>query len=315
MLKFYLFVADNTPEVSNDLILTYNMNGDSYLYTVKLPIDIKSAEAPISVSSVSMSPEVITPGSKAKLTLAIKNLAKSSNVRDVQVSLYLDPVIASTTIVSDIPFVTTSSNKKSLDRIMPGQTSEFTFELLAYPEAESKVYKLPVIISYKDDAGNNYSTTYLVGVQINSKPDLLLNIDSSSLNKKVQQGDVVFNIINKGVNNMKLMTITLNAGESYDVLDATNTIYIGKVDSDDFQTAKFNVKTTETENVKFNVTLEYRDALNNEFTDNRVVDYVLREPLDGNGGSPATTIIVLIVIAAGIFFWFRKRKKNKETKK
>ncbi|PIN79971.1 hypothetical protein COV13_04415 [Candidatus Woesearchaeota archaeon CG10_big_fil_rev_8_21_14_0_10_32_9] len=291
------------------------MTGDSSVYTAKLPIDIKSAEAPISVSSVSMTPEVITPGSKAKLTIAVKNLAKSSNVRDVQVSLYLDPIIASTTIVSDIPFITTTSNKKSLDRITPGQTSEFTFELVAYPEAESKVYKLPVIISYKDDAGNNYSTTYLVGVQVNSKPDLILNIDSSSLNKNVQQGDVIFNIINKGVNNMKLMTITLNAADGYELLDASNIIYIGGVDSDDFQTANFNVKTTETNVVKFNVTLDYRDALNNEFTDNRLVEYVLREPLDGNGGSPLITIIVILVIAAGIFFWVRKRKKNKELKK
>lgn len=314
LLKYEVFVADDAPVGSRDLMLQYTMDGDSNVYNIKIPIDVKSAEAPISVSSVSMDPKVITPGNNAKLTVAVKNLAKSSNVRDVQVALYLEPVISSATVVTDLPFISVNSNKKSIDRIVPGQTSEFNFELMAYPEAESKIYKLPVIISYKDDFGNNYSTTYLVGVQVNSKPELLLNIESSTVNKNSAQGEVVFNVINKGVNNMKLMTITLNPSEDYEVADPSNTVYLGKVDSDDFQSAKFNVMSKAQEVIKYNVTLEYRDALNNEFTDNRIVEYTLREPANGGGGSPVVTIIIVLLIAAGIFFWVRKRKKNKESK-
>ncbi len=309
LIKYELFVAENTPEGSRDLLVNVKMDGASSVLRTRLPIDIKSAEAPISVSSVSLNPEILVPGKKSKLTVAVRNLAKSTNVRDVQVSLYLDPIIASTTIVADIPFVTTTSNRKSTDRIAPGQTSEFSFELLAYPDAESKIYKLPVIISYKDDSGNNYSLTYMVGVQVNSKPELLLNVDSSSISKSLRQGEVVFSVVNKGVNNLKLMSITLNEGEGYEVTDTSNMLYIGKLDSDDFETAKFNVKVSpQTSVVNYNITLDYRDALNNEFSDNRNVEYVLRESVNGNGGNSLITIVVMLVLAAGIFVWFRKRK-------
>jgi len=243
--------------------------------------------------------------------MTIENLARSSSIRKVDVVLSLTPIVGTTVI--DLPFVTVNSgNEKSIDRIAPGDSATFSFELATYPSAQAMLYKLPVTINYYDDAGTQYTKELLIGLEVNAKSDLLVNLENAELNTAVQSGSVLFNVINRGTSNVKLMTFSLEPSSDYEIMSPSNEVYLGNIDSDDFQTAKFDVKTTKTDAVTFKVKLTYKDALNNEFVELYDVVYTLREPASTGKSSSFLWIVIVIVVVIVGFVWFKRRKnKNK----
>jgi LPXTG-motif cell wall-anchored protein len=205
-----------------------------------------------------------------------------------------------------------SGNEKTIDRILPGESAEFSFDLAAYPSATAAIYKLPILISYYDDTGTKFTSTILVGVEVNSKPDILVNIESSDLNKKVKTGNVLFNVVNKGTTGVKLLTFTLMPSNDYTLLSPSSEVYLGKIDSDDFQTAKLNIQTAKTDTLTFKVKLTYKDSLNKEYTEIRDVTYTLNEQAKTGGSSTFVWFIVIVVLIVGGIVWYRRsRNKNK----
>ncbi|MGV8161752.1 MAG: COG1361 S-layer family protein [Candidatus Nanoarchaeia archaeon] len=308
--KYKIKVADSAPEGENEILIKYSSGSNNLEIIGKIKIDVKSAETPISVNSIEISPAPLSPGGKATLTLKVDNIARSSNIRNVDVKLQITTITSATTIV-DLPFVTVNSgNEQTIDRIAPGESAEFKFDIAAYPDAEAKIYKLPVTISYYDDTGREYEKTLLVGVEVNAKPDLLVTLESTDLNTKIKSGDVLFNIINKGTTNVKLMTITLEDSEGYSVLSPSNDLYLGNIDSDDFETARFNVETIGEGELTFVVKLTYKDALNNEFAQNYNVEYILREQAVQKKGSLMWVLLIIILVVV-VVVWVRRRNRRK----
>lgn len=309
-IKYKVKVSESVADGPNDLMIKYSIGSTSIESTTKISLDVKSTETAISIKDIELSPAPVEAGGKTTLSFNVENLAKSSSIRNVDVTVEVVTLISGTTLV-DLPFVTVNSgNQKSIDRIGPGQAGEFVFDLAVYPEAESKIYKLPVTVSYYDDTGRQYEKTILVGVEVNAKPDLLVTLDSSDINVNVNTGDVLFNIINRGTSNVKLMTITLKESEQYEVLSPSNQLYLGNIDSDDFETARFNIKSNEKEDVSFEIELKYKDSLNSEFTEIHTVDYHMKAP-EKQKKSPFSFVFIVIVILAVGIFWYRRRNKRK----
>jgi LPXTG-motif cell wall-anchored protein len=313
--KYTLKVSNSVVDGPNDINFEYTIgNQPGVTSTAKVSIDVKSAETPISVSGMTINPSPLSPGGKTTLSLNIRNMAKSSNIRNVAVALQLTPIISGTTVV-DLPFVTVNSgNDKSVDRILPGQSADFSFDLAAYPSAVAGLYKLPILISYYDDTGTKFTTTILAGIEVNAKSDILVNVESSDLNKKMKSGNVLFNIVNRGTTGVKLMTLSLEPSADYKTLPPSSEVYIGKIDSDDFQTAKFNVQTTKSDNVTFKIKLTYKDSLNNEYTEIHSVTYQLNEPAKTGSSSSFIWFIVVVVLIVGGIVWYRRNKNKNKNK-
>ncbi len=309
--KYTIKVSEDVADGPNNLMIKYTVgNMNSVVSTARISLDVKSTETAVSVRDISINPAPVEAGGKTKLSFNVVNLAKSSSIRNVDVTVQVTPVLSGTTLL-DLPFVTVNSgNQKSIDRIGPGQSGNFEFDLAVYPEAESKIYKLPVTVSYYDDTGRQYNRTILVGVEINAEPDLLVTLESSDINSKVSNGDVLFNIINRGTSNVKLMTFTLKESDQYEIVSPSNQLYLGNIDSDDFETARFSVKSKGSGEIDFNVELKYKDSLNNEFTEIHNVKYVLKEPEVQKKGSFSWILLLLIVVIVG-FVWYRRRNKRR----
>jgi hypothetical protein len=120
----------------------------------------------------------------------------------------------------------------------------------------------------------------------------------------------LFNVVNRGTSNVKLMTFTLESSKDYKVLSPSQEVYLGKVDSDDFQTAKYDVKVSAKDNVTFLITLKYKDSLNNEFTEKHEVVYNLVEPLAQKKSSTGTIFLVVVIIVIIGFVIYRRRKNR-----
>jgi len=266
VLRYRFKVANNVVEGFNELMFEHSMSGfPGVVSTSNLRLDVKSTEVPITISSVRLNPDPVEPGQRADLTLAVNNLALSSNLRDVSVTLQL--ISSTPTGIIELPFAPVdSTNKKSVGRILPGQTTEFKFSLVTYPNADSMIYKVPVLISYFDDVGRRYDVTTFISINVNSEPDLRVLIESISVDTHVRQGEVMFDIINKGISDVKLLSVQLDDSESMEVTSASRWEYLGDVDSDDFKTARFKIAVkNNVEVVTFPIILTFRDSLNNEF--------------------------------------------------
>ena len=211
-----------------------------------------------------------------------------------------------------MPFIPKgSSSSKSISELFAHETSVVEFSLVAYPSADSKLYKIPLTIKYTDDKGFNYTKSELIGISINTKPELLVTLENTELNKQVVEGKITINLINKGLNDIKFVTVTLLPTEEYDTLSASNIIYVGNIDSDDFETADFKIKTNNiTDKTTIKAKIEYRDAFNTIHESQESILLLLQEPQQQKNGIITKIIIGVLIVGIIIYFVLRKKKQR-----
>ncbi|MCF7866060.1 COG1361 S-layer family protein [Candidatus Woesearchaeota archaeon] len=331
LIQYSVRVDPSAPQ-GTSYILIKTTKQDTYGYEAveRLPITIRTTDTPISVSSIKLEGKQLAPGESSTLKIGIKNLAKATTVRDLSVTLGLTPVYSATGLIADLPFVPINSgSQKTVDKIKPGQTAEFDFEIAAYPDAESKMYKLPIQVSYRDEIGTQYNKTIITGLEVNSQPELMVILDQIDINTEKLSGELILSVTNKGISDLKLMTITLKESQQYEIVSSTNQVYIGNVDSDDFETANFEIqvkeddssellkdpsKAKETGTIKFPILVEYKDSLNKDYKQTYELEYTIRQPTVNNNSSGTTiAVIIIILIIVGVVV-FRKKKKAKKKK-
>jgi len=254
---------------------------------------------------------------KGLVDLKIKNLA-SGDLRDLGVRLNLEGVVIGTTLV-DIPLAPIGSSiEKKVSLVKSGETIGFLFTLQAYPDAAAGIYKVPVTITYVDGTGQEFEREDLISVVVNSEPDIMVSIDKTDLYAENARGEVTFAVTNKGLADIKLLTVSLDESDDY-VFQSNADVYVGNVDSDDYETADFTLRLKEGLNgdVVLPVTLTFKDAVNNDYVISEDVILTLLSSSDVNGGNNSrggTIVIVIVLLVLVIFFW-RRHKKCKAKKK
>jgi len=316
LVDFNLKVADNAVEGDNNLKIRYGFDLAS-TQEKNLDIFIQAKDATVSIESVQMNPEEISPGSDGTLTITVKNNAQST-MTDLSMKLQLQAIIGGTLV--DLPFAPIDSGtERRIYTLESGQSTEFTYDLRAYPDAVSKVYKIPFTLSYYDTLGNQKNTTDFVGVTVNGLPDISIIIDKTDIYKGTTTGTVDFKVINKGVSDVKFLNVILQKSSDFDLLSTSDTTYVGNLVSDDYQTAEYQIDVkSKSDKLTLPVMLQYRDSNNKYYEKNYnveldLVDSSKLNPKSGVGGSSWVIIIIILLIIGGIWYYFRrKNKKNKK---
>ncbi len=330
IVKYKVRVDNEAIEGTNKIWLKYRI-GDGKWITQEFEVDIETLDATLSVESVETIPEKIRPGESAKVKITIKNIADSV-IKDVSFKLDLtfstllsqfstttaDPMVAYTSL----PFAPlNSATEKKVRFIDPGKEHTFTYDLIVYMDAESRVYKVPIQIQYFDELDNQYTRNDIIGLVVGTQPDLSVVIDSSDLYLGKQSGDIAIKVINKGFSDVKFLDMVLESTDEYEILSSPE-VYMGNVDSDDYETAEFTIyckygeddKTVTERTVTLPLTLTYRDSNGELYTDKIELPLVLHSASKlgmGNGNSSMLVIIVVVaVIAFLVYRRFRKRKKK-----
>jgi len=299
---FRVRVDDNAISGINRLKIRYTTNSNSGLWIEQdLNIRVQSIGSDIQITSVTTEPEELVPGETGKLRIRIKNDA-ASTMRDIKLNLDLGDT--TTTTYPFIPVGTTSQQR--IGSLPPGQSSEFVYEIRPYPDALSKLYKIPLTLTYTDNQETEYTKTDLVGIIVNSKPDLDVVIDDFR-----NDGTVIFKIINKGLTNAKLLSLELLKNDDYSLVSQSSEEYIGDLDSDDFDTADFQINLLKPKS-SLPVKISYRDANNKLYEENFNLE-VKGSAQNTNGNtSTGTVIIILIIVAVVAFIIFKIVKKKKQ---
>jgi hypothetical protein len=265
------------------------------------------------IDSVSSVPGETGPGETSIIEIGIEN-NREDDVRDVSVSLNLE----------NVPFAPDqSSSEFSFDEIKDGKIRYATFKIKALNNAESGIYKIPIEVTYEEDEEIKQRNS-VISLTVNSEPIISASLEEGLL-LKGRENEMVVRIVNKGLSDIQFLELEVEKGSYYSLVSPEN-IYIGGLDSDDFDSAEFRIffKENSPTNLRIPVTMRYRDALNEEFQERINIDAKVysTEQAVQLGLIEQNNIITYVVIAAVLIIVYlvyrrirksRKRRKEKET--
>jgi len=214
------------------------------------------ALADLIVTTVDSEPKIIQPGDSATLTVTVKNLDED-DVENVRVKLDL----------TNLPFAPTKSGLEGyIKEIGENKERSVYFDIMTLSDAKTGVYKIPI----KIESNNTQTKEDVIALKIWSKPLVEVLIDSSEIVKAGQTGTIIIKIVNKGLTDVTFLNTRLLRSNSYEIL-SSDSVYIGNLDSDDYETVEFKlyikenpgtVKKLET----LPVYIEYKDLDNKLYT-------------------------------------------------
>jgi len=275
----------------------------AFIFILLIGISLASA---LTINSVSTSPDEVAPGEISKIRIEIVNNGDET-VTDVSVSLDLS-------IVPFAPF--DSSSEFSIDEIKKDRTKQADFEISALNDAKSGNYKIPVKISYTENGVLNTRQS-LISLLVNSEPIIEASVEDGLL-LKGQKNAITIKVVNKGLADVKFLEIEVGNSGSYTLLSPKK-VYIGDIDSNDFDSAEFQIffKETSPDKVNLLITVKYKDVTGKEYIyDDSLESKVYSQEQAISLGlitkSNTSTIIIVIVVIIVIFFIYRKIRNRRK---
>tara|TARA_Y100000310_G_scaffold341231_1_gene439725 strand:+ start:760 stop:1923 length:1164 start_codon:yes stop_codon:yes gene_type:complete len=298
-IEFTLLVADDVDleehELEVDVCVDGDCDGEEFIIKIK-------QDTSLVVDEISV-PDSFLIGKTGDVVVTLKNEG-DVDLEEIKVSLDLSG--------EDVPFSFEDSSEKVLDKLSSGDFEEFTFSLVVSKTAISGTYKVPLKIDYENTFGEEFSFENVVSLTVVADPELEISLGDDELIVG-QNEELTLHIINKGLGEARFLQVKVLEGADYDILSSRD-VYIGDVESDDFEVVNFRVFFYETE-ISFPVYIEYRDEENVLFSENvdlKPLVFTEEEAKafgiieDGNN----VWIVVLVVLVV-LFFWYRRRKKKK----
>lgn len=326
IVLYKLRVDERAIEGDNDLALMFKYDANSWAKTEDFTIRVQTIDAAISVESVKTTPEKLVPGNNAKLDIEIKNLA-DSYMKDVTLKLdltftqYLDYITTLTDAsgaYDTLPFAPlNSATEKRVTQIAPGQSKIVSYDLMTYSDADARVYKVPIILTFYDELGEQYVKNDIIGIVVGAEPEMDVVLDSYDVNAPGTAGSISIKFVNKGVTDLKFLNVELLEDGDYEITSAAKD-YVGNVDSDDYETADFRIylKDTAQDIVNIPVHVTYKDANNNDYAKDVELELKLLSAKErGVSERSNVGIIVFVLILLGVAYfiyrrWEKKRKKR-----
>ena len=260
---YKLFVSKSARQGTSDIKIKYKV--DNNLWTAKtFSIRIRSDQSLLTVEEIKTNPEKISPGSECIISLTLKNNG-DDDIKNVIVNLVPVQAIAQatgTTYVESVFSPYGDSTEKIIKFIEKGQSQTVEFKLIASSEAQLQPYKMPIQITYEDRMGASYSKDIYAGLVVQEDTDYVAVIEREEQIIENSKNKIYATISNKGKSKMNFVYVEVLPSEDYVIL-STPGIYLGNLDSDDEDSAEYELffnKYNQTKDVPINVKITYRDA-------------------------------------------------------
>jgi hypothetical protein len=206
--------------------------------------------------------------------------------------------------------------EKKIYLISASNEDLISFDIMASPTAKCQPYQIPITLSYKSLDGTQFTKSDYITLVVSAEPNIVADIESSDILASGSSGNVVLNFVNKGLTDIKFLTVTLNNGD-YDLI-SPNKVYIGNLNSDDFDTAQFKIYAKSSNGfVPLNVSIDYRDGNNKEYSEERMIPLRVysNEELSRYQLVPAPSytglILLVVLLALAVYWWIRRRRRRK----
>jgi len=251
----------------------------------------------------------IYPGEQGKVNLKIDN-TENFDIEHISAAFILD----------NLPFNSIGSSEKSVDDINEDDDDITIFTIKASTDIKPGDYQIPYVIKYvsADDTSTKLQKQGTFGIRVSSKTDLDFSAQVTNNAIAGQQGKVSLEIINKGLGEIKAVSVEI-VPQGFELL-STDKVFIGTINGDDTDSASFDVIYTST-NPTLNAKVTYKDFDNKNQIQNLNIPfkvYTQDEALKlGIIKKSKTGLYAIIIIALLIIWlvWRRIRKKRKNNKK
>lgn len=304
-IRVQVKVDENAVFGNNTLKIRKTSGNQNAWLEDQIPLEVRTDDRSLIVSELDF-PQRVEPGSSAEMTLKLENLAES-NFRNIDISLE----------TSELPIATRETSRKRISSVGADSPEEVSFMIDVDDDAENELHDLPITIDYQDQAGNELTMTETTGVNIGGYPNIDVAIEESDI-RTAGRGEVTLRILNRGEGQARFAEVSLADSDQYEII-SEDSIYLGSMIADDYQTAEFDiyVEGSESGSLELPVTVDYRDGEGDQksdfnverrlYTSSELREYGLSQP----GSSWIIIVILLGLIGSGFYYW-RRKKSNKE---
>jgi len=305
VIKFDVYVNLDAIERTTKLKISARTGEGAFPEIHELPIDLRTRGALIAITSVE--PDSIIPGRKTEVRFTFQN-PTDSIIKEITIR----PVFDGT------PFTPMNSiSERRISSLKPMEEETLTYELVADPSYDTKPYRIPINIQYNDFNGRVVNKSDIIGLLI--KPDIsyILGIEETEVYSRGNVGNVIISISNVGFSEMKFVNLELQDSDYYKVI-GSRVVYLGNLDSDDFETAQFKIQALKSKSVPLNVKINYKDTYNNEESENEIVNL----PIYSSGAAVAygltqpkgsfINLIFYVLMALFIYSWYKEWRLQKD---
>jgi len=277
------------------------------IITALIVVQLLSLASALTIQSVDVNPKEIKPGEALSLSVRLEN-NEGEDISNVITSLNL----------AGLPLRTKDGSEKAFDEIEDDDEKTASFNLEAFPNAQTGIYSIPITITYFNEDKVKFTRTSEVAVTIKAPPVVSFSIEDS-ISLKGRVNEISMRIINKGLSDLRFLEIRLLESSGYKIISQSQ-IYIGDLDSDDFENAEFKIylNANANNNIEFPVIINYKDTLNNAYSRQesvllRVYSEEEAKSLGLIAGSNTGIIItaVIAVIVLYIIYRFIRKKRKK----
>jgi hypothetical protein len=298
--KFTVFVDPQAPNGENDITFLYKYSADQWI-ELEAPLTLQSQDAVLVIDEYDIAPSPIVPGQMFEVRMKLRNAGRIA-VKNLDVGIDLE----------DGKFSTIGTGtKQRVKYVGAGETTEVTFTLASDTSTEVRLYTVPVSLMYQDDRNKDYTDTARISLVVNAEPELSMTVDATDYEKKTKPGTVSLKVVNKGVVDLKYLTVVLIKTPEYEILSPSNEAYVGNLDSDDFETVDFIVKPL-VDSPRLKVALEFKDPYNVDFREQWDLPLrIITEKELGKKKPPYALIALGIIVVLGVIYWWRKKGKKK----
>ncbi len=312
LVEYEIRVDSKALEGDYDLNLKYKI-GSSGRSIISIPItmSVTTPNPVLDFVTVRYEPERLSPGDIAKIILTMRNNA-DSDIKDISLALDLSG--------EDIPFAPLNGiSEKTIRALSVGESRDVVFDIIVEGNAVSQVYKIPLDVSYSDAAGNEITRSDNLALVVDEQPDLLYSLEpAEGYFTKGMTGDVVLSISNKGLTKVSFLDVEILDSDQYSLV-SNNKVYIGNIDSDDYETAEFKINIGKVKGeIPIRFKINYKDNFNKLHTDYK--DINLRIYTSGElsklglvqGNYNGVYFLIFIIAIAGGWFYYKKYYKKKK---
>ncbi len=252
----------------------------------------------------SVTTDTLTPGQEGIIRIEIEN-PFDDKVEDVSLNLQF----------TNLPFIPIGSSEQSIEEIEDNEEEVFVYRIKSSSNIAPGDYEIPYTLKYVIDSVEK-SRIGAIGVKVQANPDLSFSISTENPVQN-KQGSITLKIVNKGFSDARFVSIKA-LPEGFTLL-SEDEIYIGTVDSDDFETATFDV-IFQNQNSDFVAVVEYKDFENKKIIENvnLPIKVYSEEKAIELGITPKNNTLIYVAIAIAIVFviiLWRVLKKRRRLKR
>jgi len=291
------------------LSLTYNQEGSSSQQqtTVNIPITINRAPV-LQIQNIRYNSTGIEPGNMVELSFDISNVGDSTAK---SILLGLDQSSTTFTVVG-------SAGQDFIPSIAVDGKATASFTLILSPSIPVGTTLIPVTLTYYDETkSQNYSDTQSIGLTVSGKYEFIVALDTQDYLMSGQLGSINLKIANAGVQDAQFAIVKSIETDQFKQI-TPQTIYVGSLKSDDYDTEKFTLRVGSVQPgvYPFKISMEYRDQYGNSYNqtfDTNVRIYSAAELPRTGTSSPLTTALIIVAIAVIAYLAYRRffKKKSK----